>query len=144
MQTFIEFNGKQYPVEKVITVAGMAPKGNFTSEDIVDMCGFDKATTSSQVDRIIYLAFEGKKHVILKPEKYKDINTIPVGAAYSFISKMLVKKLIVPDDVIIDPRPINNDFRYNDNRGPDTRNRGYGYNRPQQYNSSTRDRRFGT
>lgn len=138
MTDFVNIKGKDYPLDKVIAISGLGPKGSFTKEQLQQVEGIETALFSDKVTRIIYFEFEGKKIAAIKPEKYKHIQglTAPSSFEYSFLTNQLIKKLNT-ENTFIEPAPQINYGRhrdFNDNR----RNFNNQPNRPRQHNTGYR------
>jgi hypothetical protein len=130
MTQTVNIKGKSYPLDKVVTISGLGPKGTFTKEDTKMVIGLHNAPASDAVNKIIYIEFEGKKIVVLKPIKLKDYgpDEVPEGAEYTFLTNTLIKKLSNSDNAIIDTSPINT---FNDRR-----NHNDGFNNRRNYGDS--------
>lgn len=128
MNQQVSIKGKDYSLEKVIAISGLGPKGTFTKEDTKTVTGLREALASESVNKIIYMEFEGKKIVLVKPLKFKDYgpDEVPEGAEYVFFTKQLVKKLTTADSTIIDTQPLNS---FNSRERPRFNNNGNGHHR---------------
>lgn len=120
MTQTVNIKGKDYPVDKVVSISGLGPKGTFSKEDIKTITGLRNAQFSDLVSRVIYLEFEGKKIVVLKPTKLKDYipDEVSEGMEYTFLTNTLIKKLANSDNFVIDTKPettFNNRRNYGDN-----------------------------
>ena len=133
MTQTVNIKGKNYPLDKVVGISILGPKGYFTKEDTKNVTGLRAAPASDTVNKIIYMEFEGKKIVVLKPIKLKDYgpDEVPEGAEYVFLTNTLIKKLSSYENSIIDVSPINsfsghrnNGDGYN-NRRPNIRSESY-------------------
>lgn len=128
MNQQVSIKGNNYSLEKVIAISGLGPKGTFTKEDTKTVTGFQDALATDSVNKIIYMEFEGKKIVLVKPLKFKDYgpDEVPEGADYVFFTKQLVKKLTTADSAIIDTQPLNS---FNSRERPRFNNNSTGYHR---------------
>lgn len=144
MNQTVNIKGKSYPLEKVIAISGLGPKGVFSKEDALAITGLATAIASEAVSRVVYLEFEGKKIAVIKPlnPKYQNTDSVPPGTEYSFLTNQLIKKLAITDKPIVDTSPL---IAFNDHQRPrnnfDNQSRSRGRNDQQERRYSNQDYR---
>lgn len=128
MTNTVSFNGKQYPVEKILALATQAAKDVYSLDKFQELANLDEAIVSEKTKQLIITPFEGKTVVLVKPSDLEQqIKTGKIQIA--FYSKFLMKKLNT-ENVIIDTRPI------------DTRPRFERNDRRDNFRSERRDNRY--
>lgn len=147
MVNTVSFNGKDYTIDKVLSLATQSAKDIYSVDKVQELSNLDKAVTSDKTEHLIITPFEGKTVVLIKPNNLEQqLKNGKVKIA--FYSKFLIKKLntenVIIDTSIVDNRPRfdrRDNYRNNDRSGGlDSRRNNYDDRADNRFNDNSSNR----